>query len=400
MSHDDIPRSAIVALSVAAFGSGMSMRAIDPMLPRLATEFGVSLGQASLVVTVFSVSYGLSQLLFGPLGDRYGKFFVIAWSCIAAALASLLCGFMSDFHALLAARMLAGLTIAALIPLAMAWIGDVVPYERRQAVLARFLIGQIFGISSGAFVGGLCADYFSWRAPFFLISLCFGLIGAYLIDLERKLPPIARQLHKGEGNALRRLWSEFAIVSAIPWARVVFSTVAIEGSLVFGSQAFLASHLHLRHGLSLASAGSLVMLFGAGGFAYAISSRRLIGRLGEPGLVRNGSRLMALALLAIGFSPSWGWAIPGCFFFGLGFYMMHNTLQINATQMAPARRGASVAAFACTFFLGQSFGVAVNGMLLGMVGTSYMLVASGFGILVLGSSFARLRDRYSASVKI
>jgi MFS family permease len=74
-----IPRAAIFALSLAAFGSGMSLRLTDPQLPRLAAEFGVSLASASYVITCFSVAYGFSQLFFGPLGDRFGKYLVIAW---------------------------------------------------------------------------------------------------------------------------------------------------------------------------------------------------------------------------------------------------------------------------------------------------------------------------------
>lgn len=73
-----LPRGAIVALSVAAFGSGMSLRVMDAMLPRLAAEFSLTLGAAASVITAFAVAYRLAQLLFGPLGDRFGKYRVVA----------------------------------------------------------------------------------------------------------------------------------------------------------------------------------------------------------------------------------------------------------------------------------------------------------------------------------
>ena len=140
-----ILRRAIIALSAAAFGSGMSMRVTDPMLLRLSSDFSITVGMAALVVTIFGLAYGFSQLLFGPLGDRYGKYLVIAWGCIACALTALLCGLMTDFAGLLFARTLAGASAAAVIPLSMAWIGDVIRYEDRQSVLACFLVGQILG---------------------------------------------------------------------------------------------------------------------------------------------------------------------------------------------------------------------------------------------------------------
>ena len=158
---------AIIALSGAAFGSGMSMRVMDPMLVQLASDFSITLSTASQVITVFGLAYGLFQLLFGPLGDRYGKYLVVAWGCIACSATALLCALAPDFYFLLTARSIAGATAASIIPLSMAWIGDVIPYKDRQPILARFLIGQILGLSSGALIGGLCADYLTWRAPFF-----------------------------------------------------------------------------------------------------------------------------------------------------------------------------------------------------------------------------------------
>jgi len=81
--------------------------------------------------------------------------------------------------------------------------------------------------------------------------------------------------------------------------------------------------------------------------------------------------------------------------FGLGFYMMHNTLQINATQMAPERRGAAVAAFASCFFLGQSSGVAISGTTLTTAGTPLILTFAGLLVFIVGLRFAVLRKQQS-----
>ena len=166
-------RALITLLSLAAFGSAVSMRVADAQLPALAAGFGVSLAAAAQVITLFAVAYGLLQLVMGPLGDRYGKWRVIAWATLASAATALACALAPDFDSLLLARLAAGATCAALIPLAMAWIGDAVPYERRQGVLARFLLGQILGMATGQWLGGVAADYDSWRAPFALLAVCF-----------------------------------------------------------------------------------------------------------------------------------------------------------------------------------------------------------------------------------
>ena len=392
-----IPRAAILMLSLAAFGSGVSLRLTDAMLPLFAREFSIPLGRAANAITVFSIAYGLSQLFFGPLGDRFGKYRVIAAACTACALTAALCGLAQGFAQLELARLVAGATAAAIIPLSMAWIGDVVPYEERQPVLARFLIGQILGLSAGVFAGGYTADHLSWRVPFFGIALAFAAIGIALFAIDRRLPAHARRTNPGAGHVLKRVVNEFAQVLARPWARVVLATVFLEGGFLYGSFAFIATHLHEHFALPLAAAGSILMVYGFGGLLFALASATLVRRLGEVGLTLYGGALLAVSLLTVGFAPGWAWAPPACFVAGLGFYMLHNTLQINATQMAPERRGAAVASFASCFFLGQAAGVALFGLVVEQIGTRAVVATGAIGVLIVALNFSRLRARRVAA---
>ena len=307
-SSDRIISLAIVCLSLAAFGSGSSLRVTDSLLPRLANDFDVSLGTASYAITAFSIAYGVAQLMFGPLGDRFGKYLVIASACGAGVFTTLLCALAPNFPLLLAARFLAGSTAAAIIPLSMAWIGDVIPYEQRQPVLARFLIGQIVGLSSGVLVGGMAADHTGWRLPFFGIALLYVFISAILFWLNSRLPAHAKRTVKSEGPVIQRMAREFGEVLSRPWARIVLATVFMEGFFLYGAFSFIASHLHHEHGMSLTAAGSMVMLFGLGGVAFAAGSGLLVRRLGELGLVKAGGALAAAALVCTGLAPAWAWA--------------------------------------------------------------------------------------------
>ena len=386
-----VPVLAIAALSLAALATGVSLRLADPLLPRLAREFSVSLGQVSQVITVFAVAYGLAQLLFGPLGDRFGKYRVIGWACAASAVTSLACALSQGLPSLMLARLAAGTSAAAVIPLAMAWIGDVVAYERRQAVLARFLIGQITGFAMGVWGAGYAAEHGDWRSPFFAVAGLYTLAALVLQAVRRRLPANAARPPGAPGNPLQRTLREFGAVLALPWARVVLLTVLLEGASLYGPFAFIASHLHLRFGLPLSTVGGLVMGFAAGGLCFALAAPVLVRRLGEVALVRGGSLLMAGALLTLAVAPRWGWAVPACMALGLGFQMMHNTLQTHATQMAPERRGAAVAAFACCLFLGNAIGVALAGALVGRVGTGWVMLAGAGGLPAVAWYFNRRR---------
>jgi predicted MFS family arabinose efflux permease len=387
-----LPPGALLILSLAAFGGAFATRVMDPILPLLASEFSVSLADAAQVVTVFSLAYGLALLLFGPLGDRFGKFRVIGWSVMACALTSLACALAPDFSGLVAARLVSGVAAAAIIPLAMAFIGDTVPYAERQPVLARFLLGQILGMSAGVVVGGLAADTLGWRMPFWGLACWFVAIAYALrrvgchIPRPATSPAVARP-------PLLQMAGEFGRVMAVPWARVVLLTVFLEGMCIFGTFAFMAAHLHTTFGLPLATAGAALMGFGAGGVAFSLGAQRLVAGLGEVRLACCGAGAVAVALVAMACAPAWWWAVPGCFAMGMGFYMQHNTLQTHATQMAPQRRGAAVAAFASCFFLGQAAGVWLAGQAVARHGTRPMLVAGALGILALGMAFGCLQLR-------
>jgi len=382
------PRWLIALLAAGAFGSAASMRIADAQLPALAGIFGVPLGSAAQVITVFSIAYGLIQLLYGPLAERYGKWRIVSFSVLASGATAAACALAPDFPALLWARLLAGATCAAVIPLAMAWIGDAVPYERRQAVLARFLTGQILGLAAGQWAGGLAADYGLWRAPFAFLSLYFVVAGV-LLWRARAAAQLAAPAQPRSGHPLR----EIEAVLQLPWARVVLLVVFLEGTVLFGALAFIATHLHLTFAMSLSRAGAIVMLFAAGGLLFVAVSAQLVRRLGEVGLALGGGALMALALAVIGYAPQWWIAPLGTTLLGFAFYMLHTTLQANATQMAPQARGAAMTLFASGLFLGQTAGVFIVSLLVGSAGTAAVLAGGGLCLLALGAAFAQMRRK-------
>lgn len=385
------PRGLIALLSAGAFGSAASMRVADAQLPALADGFGVALGTAAQVITVFSVAYGVMQLVFGPLADRYGKWRVVSLAVLASGATAAACALAPDFHALLWARLFAGATCAAVIPMSMAWIGDAVPYERRQSVLARFLTGQILGLATGQWLGGLAADYGLWRAPFVLLAVCFLVAGTLLWRSMPAALAVAPPQPRS-GHPVR----EAQAVLGVRWSRVVLTVVFIEGMALFGTLAFMATHLHLAFGMSLSRAGAIAMLFAAGGLLFVMGSAALVRRLGESGLAASGGAIMAAALIAAAWSPVWWTAPIACTLLGAGFYMLHTTLQANATQMAPQARGAAVSLFASGLFIGQTVGVFAASLMVGRLGTAPVLAAGGMCLFVLGLAFARLRRGHRA----
>jgi predicted MFS family arabinose efflux permease len=387
-------RRLITCLSLGAFGTSASMRVADAQLPALGDAFGVGLAAAAQVITVFSIAYGIVQLAYGPLADRRGKWRVLAAAVLASAVTAAACALAPSFRALLLARSFAGATCAAVIPLSMAWIGDAVPYQRRQPVLAQFLIGQIVGMACGQWLGGLASDFATWRLPFAFLAVWFAVTGMVLWQQRRTAEAFA-PITARSGHPLH----EAAYVVSQPWARVVLATVFAEAVVLFGPFAFLATHLHLHDGVALSTAGAIVTLYAAGGLFFALAARRLVPRLGEPGLARAGGVLVCLGLAGFALSSVWWTAPLACGVAGFGFYMLHNTLQINATQMAPQARGAAVSLFAAALFVGQTVGVGLAALAVERFGTSLVIVAGAIASAGVGVAFAALRVRHVAEVQ-
>jgi MFS transporter, YNFM family, putative membrane transport protein len=384
----------IALLSAAAFVSVASMRVADPLLPQVAQEFGVSAGDASVIATAFALAYGLCQLIYGALGDRFGKYRLVALMTLVSALTVASAGFAGSLAALGLARLAAGATAAAIVPLGMAFVGDHVPYRDRQAVLARFLTGTIFGLVGGQILGGVLGELVGWRAVFWLLGALFLLVGLLLLaELRSSRVPAPVLTTSISPAALTR---GYALLFGRPWARIVLATVFVEGFLFYGAFTFIGAYLRDRFGLDYALVGLVLGCFGLGGLVYALTVRRLMDLLGERGLALGGGAILTLGYLAV----AWGslaLMAPAIAALGLGMYMLHATLQTNATQMAPEARGLAVSTFANALFLGQAAGVWLAGLAVDRIGFPPVFVALGIGLMLLGAIFAALLGRRPAA---
>lgn len=391
-------RRSILLLSFATFASMAVQRICDAMLPALADEFSVSLAQAAQVVSFFAVAYGAAQLLYGPLGDRLGKFRVVTFATLACCVGSVVSALAADLATLVTGRVLVAVAAAALIPMSLAWVGDAVPYAQRQEMLARLGLGSTLGLVGGQLLGGLFTDWVGWRWAFVFLTLLFGAVGLLLWRDWRGQRARPHALAGGVPSGPRAgLAAQLGIILRRPHARAVMATALLEGVLAFGVMAIWAAHLHARLALPLSAAGAIVAVFGIGGVLYMLTARRLIPRLGEQRLVLCGGVLLMLGACVIGFAPHWSVAPPASLAAGFGLFMLHNTVQTNATQMAPEARGMGVAMFAASLFIGQSIGVLLAAALAGPWGSAPVIAGAGCLFLGVALFFVRALRRRDAA---
>jgi YNFM family putative membrane transporter len=382
----ETPTRAIALLVLASFASAANLRVCDPLLPQMAGELGVTIGTAALAVTAFALSYGVFQVAVGPLSDARGRLNMVVLGSLWAGIGSVISASMPTLGPLVVARFLAGAGAAAVIPVAIAWIGDVVPYERRQPVLARYVSGQILGIVFGQAAGGLLGELIGWRATLAILGIVHVVAGLLLLGEMRRLkvpvpaPGRARWRHSAA--------SAYGVLQD-RWARTVLISVFIEGIAMFGALAYVGADLHQRFGLSLGVVGALLASFGAGALFYSMTAGLMVARLGQPGLAAVGAIALAAGYAMLAVMASAWIAVPAIALIGLGFYMLHNTLQTNATQMAPDARGLAISLFAFALFSGQSAGVALAAPVMDRYGGQPIFLSASVIILAIAFWFRR-----------
>lgn len=395
--HPPTPTLSLAILAGATFSSAASIRVSDPLLPQVAAAFGTSAGEASSIVTAFTLAYGLMQIFYGGAGDRFGKIRLIAVTTLLAAAGSLACAAAPSLLALTAARFATASVACAIIPLAFAWIGDVIPYSRRQTVLARFISGSTMGMIFGQVAGGIIGDAFGWRWVFGVLAGTYLVAGTALL-LRLRADPLTRLrtvARRPGTSGLLAPWRDTIGVLRNPWVRVVLAVVAAEGFLFFGAFAYLGNELRHRFGIDYTIVGLAMTAYGGGGLLFSFGVARLVALLGEGGLARTGGCLLGLSFVALTLAPALWVAVAAIGVCGLGFYMLHNTLQTHGTQMAPDARGAGVAAFATALFFGQSVGVAIAAPIVDNIGVAPVFLAAAVGLpltgLVLATCLRRAR---------
>ncbi len=272
----------ILLLAAAGFASQAQARVTDSLLPQIATDFQTTVGVAAIVVTAYAVTHGTIQFVAGPIADRFGKYPTVA---VASALASVLvacCGLATSLPQLGLARLATGAVAGWVIPISMAYVGDVTPYDRRQPVLARYASGYILGQLFGQAIGGVLGDLLGWRSVFFVLAGMFALAAAGLV-FELVTNPQTRT-PAGSGKAPGGFVADYRAVLSNPFARIILAVGFLEAALAWGAFAYIGADLHVRFGVSFTLVGLTVAFFGIGGLIYAGLVKSLIYRLGQTGL--------------------------------------------------------------------------------------------------------------------
>jgi len=170
-----MPRTWVVLLLALLLGiQPVTTDLYLPALPSLTEGFAASLPQAQLTLTALLLAFGVSQLVWGPLSDRFGRRPVLLWGMGAYALASIGCALASSMADLIALRTLQGVAMGAAVMAARAVVRDLYPPLEGARLMSQALTGLGVIACACAPLGGWLTDHWGWRAALMVLAL-FGL---------------------------------------------------------------------------------------------------------------------------------------------------------------------------------------------------------------------------------
>ena len=370
-------RRLIIVLGLAGFIVMADNWVVAPLLPSIGRAFSVDPARAGVLIAAYMLPFGLFQLLYGPLADRFGKLRVVMVSLVLFTVATGLCATAVGLADLAAFRALTGVFAAATMPVSLALIGDLVPMKERQKAIAGFMGIAFLGQATSMTIGGTIAAAFSWRGVFIAYA---GVAVVIVVALYLSARDVRKQLHGDPHSQFVRPYGR--LLGHGPSLRT-YLIVFVEGLLILGSFSDAGAYAAKALGLGTFGIGLLMAVFGVGVIAASRLSGRLAQRFGRPRLVALGLVSAAAADLIV---AGWGSHLSAfaiaVLLLGLGFMFAHSSLLTTATQFAEKSRGAAMSLVAFAFMVGGSVGTMLGGRIVLTASYRDMYIAYGAALLV------------------
>jgi MFS transporter, DHA1 family, multidrug resistance protein len=202
-----------------------------PALPSITEGFGASMGQAQLTLTALLLAFGTSQLVWGPLSDRFGRRPILITGMAAYALASLGSVFASNMEMLIIWRAVQGVAMGAAVMCARAMTRDLYAPVDGARVMSKGLSGLGVIACLSAPLGGLLTDLIGWRAAMAALSV-FGAVTLVLVCFKFEETLKARNLQALQPGTLLRTWGMIARHPTF-WAYALLSASSYAGLFTF-----------------------------------------------------------------------------------------------------------------------------------------------------------------------
>jgi YNFM family putative membrane transporter len=345
-----------IALFMAGFATFGLLYCVQPLMPEFSRDYGISAASSALSLSVSTGVLAFAMLVMGGVSDALGRKLVMVASLLSSALLVLASTQVHSWHALLALRVLLGLTLSGVPAVAMTYLVEEVHPDSIGLGMGLYISGNAIGGMGGRLIAGVLADAFGWRIGMGAVAL-IGLVAAVLF--WRSVPTsrnfVAQPLH------LRSLLGRFAELfhdAALPWLFAV-------GFLLLGAFVTVYNYLGYRllappYSLSQAAVGLVFSIYLIGTFSSAWMGH-LAGRLGRRKVLWTAFALM-LAGVGLTVATPLPLVLLGIVALTFGFFGGHSIASSWVGRRAGAAKAQGASMYLFSYYMGSSVAGASGGL--------------------------------------
>lgn len=388
-----LQRRVVTLCALVAFLDGFDTQAIGPAAKAIATELHIPMGAFGLVFSASQVGFLVGAMLFGALGDRFGRKRLLVAATVVFAVCSLGTAFCSGFGALLALRILAGFGLGGASPNFVSLASEYSPPPNRARVVTMLWAAVPFGGMVSALVSSATLPALGWRAIFIIGCAAPVLLAVVLAWLL----PESHEIHAGASEARATRPSQIAELflngRALTTAWLWLASFMTWTALIV--MAFWTPALIQKAGGSASLAASILALNNAGGVVGTLLVGASLTRMRPHRALTAALVLGGLFVAAMGAALSApGWLAAAAAFAGFFASAAGGALLAVSAAAYPHDARATGVGWALGFGrIGSVIGPAAAGLLVARQWPAQQIYLALAAPFLLGAAFVVLLAR-------
>ena len=384
-THEVEPRERLLrVLSAATFLIFFQAYAVAPLIPRLSVAFNASAQMVGLAVPAYLIPYGVSTLVYGFLSARIGRRRIMLASLTAFVVLTAVTATAQTTSQLILWRFLTGLGASGVVPLALALVGQLFPFEQRGRPLGWLFGAMAGGMAFGSTFGVLLEPLVGWRGVFLGVSVLGFAVLLLLLPYRHRL---------GEPSAdarvdLSTVFKGYGAVVGTARGRRTYGYVLLNAVFHSGIYTWLGLYFAQRYRLGEVGIGLALLGYGVPGFLFGPIIGRAADRWGRRWIIPLGLAIAGLAAGALALELPLGVAVVAVTFLSLGYDMTQPMFAGIVTAIGGSGRGGlAMGLNVFTLFTGFGLGSLLFGILLkrdfGAAFTVFTTIELGLAFLAI-----------------
>lgn len=357
-------------LAAASFLVLFQAYLVVPLIPTLAIDLNASSSVLGLLVPAYTIPYGLSTLFYGPLSDRLGRKPVLLTLLVLMTATTFLLAFSQSATMFLGIRIVMGLTTGGIIPITIALLGDLYPYEQRGKPIGLLYGVMAGGMTFGSTLGAYLNPLIGWRIEF----LATGGLCVIILVLATRYHKYFYTKKPTDVLSIKNVIAiSHKLLSSTEGSKL-YSYILLNGMFHSGIFSWLAFYFSTRYHLGDQGIGIALLGYGVPGMLLGLSIGKAADTYGRNKLIPIGLLIGAISVTILVFNfPLWISGVSVALL-SLGYDMTQPLFAGLVTQLGNnSNRGQAVGLSACMLFLGYGIGALVFQFLI-QFGITYALL--------------------------